>query len=83
MNVRLHIERLVLDEIPLEPHVLNQLRTAVESELARLIRVRGLRGSVREVMAIPALRGGTITETATDPNRFGEQIASAVYGSLR
>lgn len=83
MNIRLHIERLVLEGISFEPHARNRLRAAVESELARLIQVGGLSGSMREAMSVPTLRGETIAQRAADPTRFGKQIATAVYRSLR
>ena len=41
MNINLHIERLILDGLPIEPRQRAQVQAAVEAELARLLRPAG------------------------------------------
>jgi hypothetical protein len=83
MNVRLHIERVVLDGVPVSdgggPHV----QAAIEAELARLIAVGGLSPAFYAGQVIPAIRGSDVRMTAGgDHAALGRQIAGAVYGGI-
>jgi len=72
--VRLHIDRLVLDGIPLDGA---RVRDAVESELARLI---GERGIAAQSLAVPSVRAPQITFAPdAKPAQLGSSIAGAVY----
>jgi hypothetical protein len=81
MNVRLHIDRLVVDGIALGPAAGRRLQAAVESELTRLITANGL-GHPAHGAAVPSLRAGAIP---LDPNpaRLGAHIARVVYQGLK
>lgn len=83
MNVRLHVERLVLDELPLAPGAAPWVRAAVEAELTRLIAAGGPAPGLASLGAVPALTGGSI-EVAPEaaPAELGAKIAQAVYGGL-
>lgn len=83
MNINLHIERLVLNGIPIGPGQSPLLQAAVEAELTRLLVNGGLSGALRS--------GGTFYNVRTagvqmahdgGPARLGEQIAGAVYGGI-
>jgi hypothetical protein len=83
VKVRLHIERLILDGLPVSGDQAPSVRAAVETELARLIADGGLSHEVRSGGAVPGLRGGDIRiEQASRPARLGKQIAGAVYGGI-
>lgn len=84
MNVRLHIERLVLDGFAMTPAERSHLVGAAEQELTRLLEQRGLPAEAARAPATPALDGGTIARPAgqLDPRAFGRELARAVYGSL-
>jgi hypothetical protein len=83
MNVRVRIERLVLDGVAVPPGGRAALRAAVEGELARLLAEGGLGGRWSQGGAVPRLPGGAIAVPAgLDPALLGRRIAGAVYGGL-
>ncbi len=83
MNINLHIERLVLDGIPLGRGQRSMLQTAVESELTRLLASRGLGEALQSGGALYSMRTAGIQLANDDsPARLGEQIAGAVYGGI-
>ena len=83
MNVELHIERLVLDGLPLSPTDGAAVQAAVQTELTRLL---------TEGALAPALcQGGTFAATCgaginvgrdTAPLQLGHQISQALYGGI-
>jgi hypothetical protein len=80
MKVRLEIERLVVDGLPLSRGEAGRLRSAVEAELVRLLADGGLgvQGG-----AIASVAGPTVpVGDGRDPVAVGTQVARAVYGSL-
>jgi hypothetical protein len=83
MNINLHIERLVLDGIPLGPGQGPLLQAAVEAELTRLLANRGLSDALQSGGALYNVRTTGI-QLANDgnPARLGEQIAGAVYEGI-
>ena len=83
MNIQLHIERLVLDGLPLERGQGPALQAAVEAELARLLTENGLAESLAQGGAMRSLRGGDIQLAAGgSPTEMGTRIAGAVYGGI-
>jgi len=82
MNVRLHIERLVLEGIHLRHAGRGELQAAVEQELSRLIGEHGL-SSLTQSNALAAVRAPQIElEPSSSNARTGAAIASAVYGGI-
>jgi len=83
MNIHLHIERLVLDGLPVERGQGAHVQAAIEAELSRLFADRGVPSGLASGGAIPALDGGSF-DVAPDarPDRIGVQVAQAVYGGL-
>jgi hypothetical protein len=83
MNITVHVERLILEGLPIPPDQHLRVRVAVETELARLLSADGLSASL--------LSGGTwscvpsnsieLTNVGT-PVRLGQQIARAVYRGI-
>lgn len=83
MNIHVHIERLILDGLPVTVQG-PLVQAAVESELVRLLDVDGLSPDFRSSRAIHRLSGGTIQPTSeTKPADLGYQIARAVCGGIR
>ena len=81
MNVRLHIERLVLEGLPLVPGQAPAVQAAIETELARLIAESGVAPGLPSLGAVPELRAGDVQlATGATPAGIGGQIARAVYG---
>jgi hypothetical protein len=82
-NIRIHIERLILDGLPIS-HVQRPLvQTAVEAELARLLALDGVAPNLLRGGALPYAPGGSLQLTGDgNPERLGQQIAQAVYGGI-
>jgi hypothetical protein len=83
MNINLHIERLILDGIPLGPGQRPLLQAAMEAELARLLASGGLCEGLQSGGAFYNVRTAGI-QLADDrnPASMGEKIAGAVYRGI-
>jgi hypothetical protein len=83
MNIRLHIERLVLDGLPVTPAQGPRVKAAIEAELGRLLSEGGVShelvsgGTVPSVSA-PAMRA----PRGTSPAQLGTQIAQSVFAGV-
>lgn len=83
MNIRVNIERIVLDGIDVPRSQRPLLRATVGAELSRLLASTGLASVLMTKEAIPQVPTGTIQLTGnSDPSRLGKQIAQAVYGGI-
>ena len=83
MNVRLHIDRLVLDGIDVSGADRPHLQAAIEQELARLIGAGGISPELAGGVALPSVRAPQIA-LAQDakPAQLGTSIAGAVFGGV-
>jgi hypothetical protein len=82
VNVNLHIDRLVLEGIDLEPAQRPLLQAALEAELGRLIAEGGV-GGLAAGGAVPAIKaGGFEMSGGGNPAQLGRQIAGVVYGGI-
>lgn len=83
MNINLHIERLVLDGIPLSPGERPLLQAAVEAELTRLLTSGSLSDVLQSGGALYNVRTAGI-QLVSNKNaaRLGDQIAGAVYEGI-
>ena len=80
MNVRMHIDRVVLDGIDVAPADRARLKGAIESELARLVAERGI-ASVSG--AVPSIRAPQIhVSPGAKPAQLGNAIAGSVMGGM-
>jgi len=83
MNIRLRIDRLVLEGIPLEGNAIPALRMAMENEFARLLAEGGLAEGLQNGGRIPASPAGKVQlEPHSRPGYLGRQIARAVYEGI-
>ncbi len=83
MNINVHIERLILDGLPVAHRERPVLQAAVEAELVRLLTNEGLASHVLTGGAMSRLQGGNIQLTGEgDTGQLGRQIAQAVYGGI-
>jgi hypothetical protein len=83
MKIHLHIERLVLDGVPLQRTQSGRLRAAVEQELARLLKSGGLARELRSGVAVPAVRGGNLRlQKSTNARMLGRDIATALHHAI-
>lgn len=83
MDINLHIERLVLDDISLSPGERPLLQAVVEAELTRLLASGGLSDALQSGGALYNVRAtGIQLADGGSPAQLGEQIAGAVYGGI-
>jgi hypothetical protein len=84
MNIRINIERLILDGLPITHSQGPLVQAAVEAELTRLLTENGLAGSLQEGGAVPSVRANVIQLTSgSTPSQIGTQIAQSVYSGIR
>ena len=80
-SIRVHIERLVLDGLPVTGSDGALVQEAVEMELARLLSERGLKGISSG--AVSHWVGGSIQlDRAGKPHQLGSQVAAALHARL-
>jgi len=80
--IKVHIERLVLDGLPV---ILAQgplVQSAVEAELGRLLSEGGLGPELASGGAVPSVRADGINSAGKSPAQIGRQIARSVYGGM-
>lgn len=82
MNIKLQIDRLVLDGVPLGAGGSEALRASVEEELSRLFATGGLTPALMQGGALHSLRAGAIQLTGEGPSQMGKQLAHALYSGL-
>jgi hypothetical protein len=83
MNIRLHIERLVVDGFGLQRADGKAVKSAVQNELLRLFSGEGLRHELQQGGALPQVRADALPAgTKTSPRQLGTQIARSVYGGI-
>jgi len=83
MNLTVHIERLILDGLPVTSHDAHVVRTAVEAELTRLLAQQGIAPNWQRGAALPQLQGGPVhIPHGANPPAIGRKIASAVLQSM-
>ncbi len=83
MKVTLHIERLVLDGINVEPAQRSHLQAAVEAELGRLLAEGGVGADLAGGGAVPSVKAeGFQIGGEGNPVQLGRQIARSVYGGI-
>jgi hypothetical protein len=82
MKINLHIERLVLNGLPIARQQEPLIQEAVQAELARLLSqsnsLSGAGGGATPVVRGPGFQVGSHVR----PEHLGRQIAESVYGSI-
>lgn len=83
MKVNLHIDKLVLDGVGVEPHQRADLKAAVEAELTAALTRNGIGSGLQGGGSLRSVRAGSITVgEQNEPGRLGRQIGQAVYGGI-
>jgi hypothetical protein len=80
--IKVHIERLVLEGLPVERRHGPQVQAAVEAELSRLMSEGGLSPELASGGAVPSVQADRINSVGKNPTQIGRQIAKAVYGGM-
>lgn len=80
MNISVHIERLVLDGLPLEQRHGRHLQAALEQELVRLLSHAKVPAGLSAGLDARRVDAGRIQlAERANPAGVGQQIAAAVY----
>jgi len=82
MEVRVHIDRLIVDGPIMGRAERNRLAEALSRELGRLITENGLPLAMAGGLAVPVALGGPLNGFPTDPGAYGRALAGAVYAGL-
>jgi hypothetical protein len=83
MNIRLHVERLILDGLPVDSSHGPHIQVAVEGELTRLLTADGLGHALQAGGAVPQVPASAIRFTPdASPAHLGKQIAGSVYEAI-
>ena len=82
MNINLHIERLVLDGLPITRQQGALVQAAVEAELSQLLSNGGLAAELQAGAAMPHIKADAIQTAGSNPHHLGQQIARSVYGGI-
>jgi hypothetical protein len=83
MNITVHIERLILDGLPITPGQRSQVQAAVEAELVHLFTTGGLSSSLLAGGTWPYVAAGDIQLANDDtPSSLGRRIARTVYTGI-
>lgn len=82
-NIRVHIERLILDGLPIPHSQRSRLQIAIEEELAHLLIHGTLAIALQTPGMLSSLNGGTIElDGNEEPQMLGKRIAQAVYRGI-
>jgi hypothetical protein len=83
MRINVHIERLILEDLPVATSQAPGFQVAVEDELARLVAANGLSHEFRHGATVFQMYAGPVQiERETRPVKFGQSIARALYGAI-
>jgi hypothetical protein len=82
LKVKLHIERLVLEGLPITHADGPAVQAALEAELSRLLTQRALGLGLATGGAVPSVPAENIRLNGGSPAQIGGQIASSVYRGM-
>ena len=79
MNITLHIERLILDGLPMAGDDAAMVEGSIRQELTRLLTEGGISPELLAGGATPSLPAQHIAQPAPQAGSLGQQIAGAAY----
>ncbi len=83
MNINLHIERLILDGLPVEARDSALVRAAVESELSRLLSERGIPSDLQTEANQARILAPTLRlNSPSHAKEIGTQIGAGIYSAF-
>ena len=81
-GIQVHIDRLVLDGLPVQNHEGPAVKKAFQAELGRLLAEGNLSAELTGGGAFREMPGGSMTIGQRDPRKIGREIARVVYGGI-
>lgn len=83
MRINLHIERLVIEGLPLEQAHASLVQSAVQQELAQLLGSKGIAPALMTGGAMSQAQGSNLrVGRESSPRQLGTQIANSVHEGL-
>jgi hypothetical protein len=83
VNINIHIERLILEGLPVTAAQAPQVAAAIQTELSRLLAAHGLSPELERGAAVPEVHAAAIRfALANAPERLGQSVAHAVCAGL-
>ena len=83
MNVNLHIERLIVDGLEIDPSKRDSFKAGIEQELTALLTTGGVGETLAAGAALPRVDGPSIQLQADNsPQQLSQQIAGSIYGGI-
>jgi hypothetical protein len=83
VKVSVHIERLILEGLPVSRIQGGQVQASLKRELGRLLATRGLAHELRGGMALPSVSAAGIEfPPESHPAGLGRQVARVVHGAI-
>lgn len=82
MNINLHIDRLILEDIDLSPSQHLRLQASIEAELSHLLTINGLPPHWQNGNWVPRLSTRFKKAAITNPTQLGQQIAQSIYTEM-
>ncbi len=81
-TVNLHIERLVIEGLPIGTHEGPQLQAAIEAELTRLLAEGAFARDTQQGWDLPLVRAEPMVAVGGGSEALGTQIGQAIYGGI-
>jgi hypothetical protein len=83
MKINLHIERLVLEDVPMSAAEKLAFQAAIRTELTHLLGSSGVSEELRAGMALTHMRAGTVRlNENSGPKKLGTDVAHAIYQAV-
>jgi hypothetical protein len=83
MNINLHIERIILEGLPVAAGQGAAVQAAIEAELTRLLAENGLASHLMSGGATPRIAAGEVQSSdESSALQLGQQIARAVHEGI-
>lgn len=82
MKIQVHIDRLVLDGLPVRNRESKAINEAIEKELTRLLAEGRLPEILETNGAFTRLPAGTMKVAENNPSMIGTEIARAIYRGI-
>ena len=83
MNINLHIDRLILEGLAIEPGQKRSVQTALQAELTELLAASGISPTLAGGGALPETRVPAVhLVDQHSPTQLGTQIARSVHQGL-
>ncbi|MBD1823646.1 hypothetical protein H6F51_14250 [Cyanobacteria bacterium FACHB-DQ100] len=83
MNINLHIDRLILEDVDLSPSERLRLQGAIEAELSRLLTIKGSSSRWGSNNWIPKLSIHLDQTTTTNSVQLAHEIAQSIYAEMQ